>query len=189
MKLYRIILLYLVIALSLSLFGCHEFKREGLNHYLDRQDDSQVELTSLFLYSPTFLQEYEYVNGDYHYYDTGDFGKNDYEVAIIHLTYEPNVYEQAKQCIFENTEFVSEDPESSFNGYDFYRINIRLDWENWFVMNVFNDELNTVLAIGFYTAYPTPEYLNLVQNDWQGFLDTYFGEYYDFSVSKELESP
>ena len=64
-----------------------------------------------------------------------------------------------------------------------------MDWENWFVMNVFNDELNTVLAIGFYTAYPTPEYLNLVQNDWQGFLDTYFGEYYDFSVSKELESP
>ena len=176
---FRIIIILLIILLT---FTACAFKSSGIDDYLNNPNHSQVELTNFFLYSSNFVKKYNYLDADYQYYDTGIFGGDYYEVAILYLTYSPDIYAQAKKDIIDNTDFVSDAPEYSYNGYEFYRINIRVDsddWKNWFVMNSFNDEKHTIIAMGF-SGEPSNKF-QVSQSEWPEFLKTYYGDFYDFS--------
>ena len=148
--------------------------------------DTEIDCADYFLPSRTFVSDFEYVDGGYHYYEELSFDPNSPpEVCILYLRYEPTVYSEAKDFTLENIPAYG-DEVYTYNDYIFYQnenfVNLkkRSDFPSWFTMVCYNDSNNTLIFIGFFDgAHVSENDIKRISN-WSEFVDTYYGEYYDF---------
>ena len=139
----------------------------------------------------SILKEYGYINAQYDYFVKNAevwadevFGPGDYNLSILSITYEPETYLSVKARFFETVEYVTESPELAYNGYDFYEYHYT-DWSPervWFrfIYHAFNDEKNTIVLLKYKECRRNSEVEQMRYDDFIGFLDKYYGEYYDF---------
>lgn len=130
-----------------------------------------------------FLDDYEYTLGEFHYIDISSIGcKSDPdEIVLLRLTYEKNTYLLAKSFTLANIPKY-ENNEYYYNDYIFYQnANFRTPerFPHWFTMVCYNDELNTLLFMGFYDKSPYVE--NEISANWKSFIDETYGKYYNFN--------
>ena len=54
---------------------------------------------------------------------------------------------------------------------------------NWFTMVSYNDLNNMICFLGFHNSYPElpDKFLNDLQNNWESFIDQYYGEFFNFN--------
>ena len=157
-------------------------QHSGVDEYVRSKGNHCQIGASGFLYTYKFVEKFDYLDGDYDYFATTWTTLDGYELAIMHLTYTPDIYTLAKADIFENTTFVSDGPVYIYNGYDFYRLEWDMNTSNKFTMNAFNDEKNTIVMIGFCGRSTETGLIGTLpdQAGWSEYLKTYFGEYYNF---------
>lgn len=92
-----------------------EVHLRGLDKYAP--ETSSVSLSSYLFPSETFLEDYEYVAGDYYYDDYGPF--EHWERLLMWLQYDAEEYQRAKElCLTEMT--FREEPLGDCGKYTFY---------------------------------------------------------------------
>ncbi len=179
----RYILLLLVFVVLLSISSCSS---TTIIHGLDRRlgGESDCHLTTGFI-PKKLLSEYEYLSGDFYYYDyCGGILDNlecVEEYTIGYMTYDSDVYAEAKAFV-QSTRNLKTEEAYEYNGYHFFRF----DEENetyplWFRMFAYSDESHTLVFIGFHGNEETKAAnADLLENDWGGFLKKYYGEHFAF---------
>lgn len=189
--------IFILLSVVLMLSGCfYEIEYNSLDDYKETITNSTIGYSDLgldqpkyFLPSNTFLDDYEYLEGNYFFYDRSAFSdlfldKSVPSRALIVLRYDAKKYDEAKECVLNNIPQY-EDYFYTYNGYQFY-VNKNLTdprVPEWFTMVCYNDENNVICFLGFHNSYPPldDKYLNDLDNHWESFIDEYYGEYYDFS--------
>lgn len=202
-----IAIILLLVTLSVLLTGCGVSEVKSLDWYKEWLaarsfqfgfSDVGIDHPKYYLPSNTFLDDYTYLEGHHYYYETEDFNflfNPNFmpDRSLIVLKYEETVYWQAKQCVLDNIP-VFEDKYYTYGNYQFYvnkNFMDKFDYTaparpipEWCTMVCYNDANNTIGFLGFYkrAAYQLPEkYINDLENNWESFIDDYYGEYYDFS--------
>lgn len=195
----KIIICLCIISIFLTLTSCSPVSIEGIDQY--QPEISTVGLTSYLFPDDDFLKRYEYSDGAFFYYD--EFLVVEKTIAV--LTYESDIYIQAKEnCI--SREFISKNNVKEYKGFVFSE-NLRLpqaynnlkyeygteeidlslnnaynkEFPNRFNMIGYNDDLNTLIFIGFYCTDDRNEKVNLANTDFGAFLEAFFSEYYNFA--------
>ena len=141
-----------------------------------------------FLPTETFLLDYDYLEGEFYLYEESVFKikKDVPATSLLILQYDKAIYDEAKQCMINNIPAYN-DYTYEYGDYIFYEnanfINIKQERliPKWFTMACYNDEKQILCFIGFFD-YPGIEekyYDNLSEN-WIEFIDTYYGDIYDF---------
>ena len=174
----KIVVAILTMLVCLSFCSCTSFEKHGIEKYSPANSD--VEIT-VFLPEDDFLTEYEYIEGDYHFYRYEEIlFAPELERTILYLKYDDNTYQDAKKCVMEN-DYLSDNSVEEYNGYVFYNVDYNdrgyHPWE--FRRFAYKDANNTLLFIGFYECADYPNVSDF--NDWGAFLEEYYGEWYDFS--------
>ena len=181
-----------VVFVVLSLSSCYQDKYyNSLEEYTSKMNNqgigysnTEIDVADHFLPSQTFISDFEYINGGYHYYEENIFKDNgNPDTSILYLQYEPTVYSEAKDFTLENIPAYGEEV-YTYNDYVFYQNEnfVSLKGESyfprWFTMVCYNDTNNTLIFLGFYKS--TSDIKDI--SNWQEFIDTYYGEYYDFNA-------
>ena len=201
----KILCIFLIAFICLGLTGCYvDLEENSLEDYIlfinqHNQGKSSVEIDDPRYLLPgiSFFEEYEYLEGGYFWREDdplrGLFTSNVFpNISLLYLRYDENVYPNAKQAMFEKIEPYG-DKFYEYNNYVFYENSnfISLNGARFFpeelAMACYNDSNNTLLFIGLYSgtlAGPScldDKYLEDIDNNWEDFIDQYYGEYYDFS--------
>ena len=162
-------------------------KKNGIGH-----SDMGLDSPEYFLPSDTFLEDYEYLEGNYYFYENGLFNNMDQfpDRTLITLKYDNEKYYEAKEGVLKNFPQYGE-CFYTYNNYQFYFNKNFIDRHydehppeifHWFTMACYNDENNMVCFLGFNKTYfKDDKYLNDLDNNWEAFIDEYYGEYFDFS--------
>lgn len=200
----KAICIILIIVFSLSLISCYQdLERNSLEDYTAHVDRSgfgyssvEIDEAECFLPSNTFLHDYTYIEGDFYWREDDPlralFTTNVRpEISFLRLKYKEDVYYSAKEFMLEEIEPFN-DKFYTYNDYVFYENSNFIksksrDFPDHFTMACYNDEMHTLIFIGLYSgtlAGPScleEKYLNDIENNWKSFIDTYYGEIYDFS--------
>ena len=183
-----------VVFYDIEISSLQDYK-DKVNRHERGYSDFEIDLPKYFLPSLSFLEDFDYTEGTYYFFET-DFNRlfftNEIEPskAIICLKYDENAYSQAKDFMLQEIE-PYEDKFFEYGNYVFYE-NSNFAEENglkgfplWFTMACYNDEKQTLCFLGFYVPGGTTlfdeKYLTDIDNNWEDFIDEFFGEYYDFS--------
>ena len=183
-----------------ELCGCIFFEdteMRGLDAYLSEIKKRQgkrwpgIANPEYLLPSLSFLEDYDYTDGGFYWYDgnTGYEGALP-EVVVLDLKYEKDVYIEAKRETLEKIE-PYDGKYYYYNEYVFYEnphYSNRWEYRRFpadFTMVCYNDANCTLLFLGLYIySWGKPikkEHFYDIENNWESFVDEYFGEYYDFS--------
>lgn len=184
------------------LSGCSVIEYNSLDEYKELMkkhgigySDVGIDSSDELLPSNTFLYDYEYLEGSYYYYDNEVFNlPNEHYMpdrTLITLKYDNEKYYKAKECVLENIPQYG-DYFYTYNNYQFYFNKNSMDRHydehppeifHWFTMACYNDENNMICFLGFNKTYHfrDDKYLNDLDNNWEAFIDEYYGEYFDFS--------
>ena len=148
-----------------------------------------------FLPSYTFLEDYPYANGTYLWREDASIkslcAKNAYPlIALLALQYDDQTYLLAKQTMLDEIPAFG-DQVYTHGGFTFYEnakyAKKESRFPKAFMMAGYNDEKNTLMFIGMYSgtlAGPScleERFLNDIENNFSDFIDTYYGQYYDFN--------
>lgn len=193
-----------VLGLVLVLSGCcYVTEKKSISEYKEKIaingfgfSDIELDKPPYYLPSDTFLDDYEYLEGDYYFYEPSIFNEfcTEYwkpNIVLLTLNYDKDVYLDAKDFTINNIPKY-EDYFYTYNDYQFYvnknfmdrYVNISVpEMPNIFTMVCYNDEYNIICFLGFANTYPEldEKYLNNLDENWESFIDQYYGEYYDFS--------
>ena len=160
-----------------------------VKRYHGGNSDLELDHPEFFLPSASFFDDYRFIDGGY-YTREASLGTIDDppEVSILYLRYEEKIYLAAKEYTLEKIEPYG-DKFYPYNNYVFYEnsnfiaLKQRRDFPEYFTMACYNDTNYTLLFIGFYVLYFSDENEHFydIENNWESFVDEYFGEYYDFS--------
>lgn len=183
-----------------SLSGCYQdFEKSSLEDYVEHIKIEQIGYSvyeldhpQYFLPSQTFLDDYDYLEGGFHLYEEDTFKpeKNFPSRSLLFLRYDEDTYIKAKNCMLENIPMVG-DITYTYNAYSFYR-NANFynnftaiappEFPHWFTMACYNDEKCILMFIGFCANNPGIEekYYEDTEGNWRLFINTFYGEYYDF---------
>lgn len=191
-----------VIIMLMSIFcnsACYkDFYYHSLPDYIERIDtyhigfsEYELDFPTLFLPSETFLTDFTYIEGEYYFYeeDPWKMTHSKPSTALLVLRYDEGAYEVAKDDMLKNIPS-ADDTIYKHQGYIFYRnahfasfLN-NLEVKNflkWFTMASYNDEKNILCFIGFYDCVGVDEkFYADPEGNWGLFIDTYYGEYYNF---------
>ena len=175
----RIICFALIVSVIIQLAAC-SVNIEGLNNF--NIADCPFSLNSKLLPSETFLSDFAYTNGDYHYTDSDVRPK-----TFVFLQYGPEEYESAKEyCL--NTFLLVEGNDCEFDGFYFienhtYRSSKGEEswYPKWFNLFGYNDENHTLFFVGYYNESISQEEKLLATTDMGAFVVKHFGIYYDFT--------
>lgn len=171
----KIVAFIVIICCVLSLSSCKTEKR-GIEHH--SPNNSSYELC-VALIPNELLELYEYEDGNYYYYSNEAVLKPSVEKVIMNLTYNEEVYANAKNYILENMSLDFENTREH-NGYVFY---INLLYYNMFPtkynMVAINDKKRTLVFFGS-LDYSNLESKNGYQIDFGKYLKDVFGEHYSF---------
>lgn len=174
-----------------SFSRCSTYQNQGLENF--GQCDSAQKITMCMI-PENMLTEFEYIDGNYYYYDPGVFGGlKKPETAFMYLVYDKQTYPLAKEYMLENINY-TEDNLQSYNGYEFYdnlnfarRYNLLdSDGKNngflyWFNMIGYSDDKNTLVFMGYsYWNINKPKRL-VEEQGWGAFLKECY-PYYDFDA-------
>ena len=199
----RVILLILIVLSCFGLTGCCETKMDSLEEYKHYISESKIGYSSkeldhpdYFLPTHTFLNDYEYIMGEYHYYEHNPFceivtDKLPPDRTLIVLKYSESTYQEAKECVLNNIPKY-DNYYYTYNDYQFYinkNFMDRFDGNyypqipRWFTMVCYNDDNYMICFLGFCNSYPKldEKYLTDLENNWKSFIDQYYGEWYSFS--------
>ena len=198
MKKVTILMIFVLFCLSLS--SCYQDKSyNSLNDYITRVENtgygyssSEIDSAENFLPSRTFVSDFEYESGGYHYYEEDAFrelldGRRNPEISILWLKYEEATYQEAKTFMLANIP-LSNNNLYNYNSYVFYKNSIFTEFQeelivpSCFTMACYNDENQTLIFIGFeysYISNEDKEFLKSLET-WEKFIDAYYSEYYDF---------
>ncbi len=177
----RYILLLLVFVVSLSLCSCSSSTvviSQGLENYTGVESNYGLCPGEAL---NTLMAEFDYVNGDFYYYDKSNIGGSIEEYTIAYFTYTEHIYDQVKPRVQEL--FIIRGEEiCSYNGYRFFEYGELLPGRPiWLRMVAFSDKTSTVVFIGFHGNEETKAAnADLLENDWGGFLKKYYGEHFAF---------
>ena len=201
----KIILILLIIFSSLSITGCYEdMEKNSLEEYIAfikknkfGFSNTGIDHPKYFLPSISFFEDYNYVEGGYHWHDddsmrgifTTDVRP---EIVILYLKYDATVYLNAKQAMLEKIEPYN-NKFYQYKNYVFYEnsneINLSPGLRNFpedFTMACYNDENYTLIFIGLESVTirgPSSldeKYLENIEDNWPLFIEQYYGKYYDF---------
>lgn len=175
----------IIIILSFLLSGClpeEIIYVEGFDNY--RIGQSSV---SLVCFPPLDLEkDFNYKEAEYYYENKETFPLKSIQKTLIYFTFEENEYISSKEYIEEKIVFQKDIIE-----YNNYYFNIIIDQSesgsnNYFPyifqMVIYNDDNNIIFFLGFHaTIRFYKEQIDEDISSFEGFLDKYFGEYYDFS--------
>lgn len=174
----------IIIILSFLLSGClpeEIIYVEGFENY--RIGQSSV---GLVCFPPLDLEkDFNYKEAEYYYENKETFPLKSIQKTLIYFTFEENEYISSKEYIEEKIVFQKDIIE-----YNNYYFNIIIDREfdsknNFpyrFQMVIYNDDNNIIFFLGFFaTIRFYKEQIDEDISSFEGFLDKYFGEYYDFS--------
>ncbi|MCH5179701.1 MAG: hypothetical protein J1F32_00600 [Erysipelotrichales bacterium] len=162
----------------------------------------ELDTPECFLPSKAFITDFNYLDGGYRMFEkdpvVSSFSSNKTpNIVILWLTYENTTYQEAKLFADSHLDLSSTNT-FQYNNY-YFAENMahpkhygagqytHLD-ENgnntffpiWFTMYCYNDIKNTLIFMGFYCPLEDGE-KEKVTSDWGYFLNTYYGEYYDFN--------
>jgi hypothetical protein len=202
-KIISIFIAFLLCVSSLS--SCYQdLYYDSLEDYITRINKHkngysgvEIDRPNYFLPSDSFLEDYNYIEGKFVWLEDdpfrGLFTTNVRpEISFLCLKYKDNIYYNAKQFMLEKIEPYN-DKFYTYNNYIFYEntnfINLKggRNFPDHFTMACYNDQNYTLFFIGLYAgtlAGPScleEKYLNDIDNNWMSFIDTYYGEYFDFS--------
>ena len=165
----------------------HIVRVDGIENF--KSPEGYYELNAYILPSIDFIDMFEYVKADYHFrehYETKwDFVG--YEKSIVIIEYDDIIYEKAKEFCLENM-VLNETYTLVYNGFIFLeniKLSIEQNRENStfpmdFNMFAYNDELKTLVFIGYYNpGYADEDVMPIIKN-WGGFLADYFSDVYVF---------
>ena len=202
MKKYGCIIFILICSISLS--GCFAlgeqiFYYDSLPDYIERMSINSPGYSSVsidhpdyFLPSRTFFKDFEYIEGEFYFYEESPFNLKSYFPArsLLVLKYDESIYPEAKEYMLENIPMAG-DCFYTYGNYVFYRNKNFLDsfesipapdFLDWFTMACYNDEKQILCFIGFsYGPFEYRDYFEDIQGNWSSFIDEFYGEYYDFS--------
>ena len=183
--------LFLMIILIFFCFsGCvYEARHNSLNEYkalikrLPAEHSfgySNVGLDTprALLPSFTFLDDYEYSEGSFNYYDRSEFtdlfGYTLPDRVLITLKYEEAIYQEAKSFILEQS-IVYNNQYYYYNDYCFYKRQGAPHGSTKFNMVGYNDEKSMLFFLGFSLSYPVLEekYEYHLEDNFKSFLDEY----------------
>ncbi len=188
----RIFLFALIVLVCLPILNsCHyHISRSGLDHFKKYGNaDSETDISGGSFLNVEFLDKYPYLDGFYNYDDEGGGWDGTTDRAFSWLTYNQDIYEQAKQECIETRE--SENPDLDGKqafGFTFY---LNYEWDadhelmkfpHHFTAFGYNDEKCTLVFIGFYGGQhgAERETVATAKTDLEGFIKNYFGEWYDW---------
>lgn len=180
-------LLCVLLIISTTFARCpatRDFHANGdLDYYYEKGGGlSDFETSLHFVYSPEFVKKFECLDGEFDFYIKSGYFLGEYEIAILSLIYSPELYLEAKQDLFNNTNYISEQPTYVYNGFEFYKKESKSFEDFVFYINAFHDGKNTIVILGFHTNPRANINANVPEDEWPEFLRTYFGEYYDFDA-------
>ncbi len=164
-------------------FDSLEEYRKGVEAHGIGNSNTEIDIAFAFLPSQTFISDYVYTDGGYHYYEDSRFWLTKPEKSFLWLRYSEDVYLEAKAFMLEKIPNDDEDHIYPYGDYVFY-LNFDMDFPLWFTMACYNDTNCTLMFIGFYIFESQDEGKEHKWeriSDWENFIDTYYGEYYDFS--------
>lgn len=180
------ICLLLCIAMLLLCSCSREYSVEGYKNFSIHHSD--YELNHYILPSDDFVETFQHTKIDYYYREEYSSIVDFASRTFVVINYEKDVYEQAKEYCLENMQ-LSESVYIEYNGYTFIE-NIELavkqerygeiSFPRWFNMFVYNDDLNTLIFIGFYGTEYSNEDAQDIQNNWGAFLEKHFSDLYDW---------
>ena len=200
----KICCLVLVFLLCLTFNSCYQdLEKNSLDDYIVCINQNKCGFSStgvddpkLLLPNISFLQDYEYVNGEYYWREDDPFRgccttEIFPEISFICLTYSENTYHNAKEIMIEKIKPYN-DKFYEYNNYIFYENSNAVSsngsrFPEDFMMACYNDENYTLIFMGLNSgtmAGPScldEKYLNDIEKNWISFIDTYYGEVYDFS--------
>lgn len=151
----------------------------------------EIDHPDYFLPSLTFLQDYNYIEGDYFWREDDPLkltGRP--SISFLSLKYEEDVYFNAKQCMLENIKpyndkFYTYDSYVFYENSNFISLKAERNFPQYFTMACYSDESYTLIFMGAYitTAHYNSklEYWENIENNWKSFIDEYYGECYNFS--------
>ena len=199
----KVVTFVLVLSMILTLTSCDIFnytlRKDSLEGYIAELEkygsgSSSLELDhpKNLLPSQTFITDYQYVYGAFNLYEEGVRIKYTLPAtSILVLRYEYQVYSNAKAYMLENIPAYN-DIQYIYGDYIFYENanfveghDIGKDvylFPKWFTMACYNDTKQELVFIGFCDDVGIDQkYYDDPQGNWVSFIDTYYGEYYDFS--------
>ncbi|MBQ3017772.1 MAG: hypothetical protein IJD89_02390 [Clostridia bacterium] len=203
-KLIKVVIMVLILNIMVGcLVSCVEFPyRYNLEYDSLDEYKSQVEErgngffhfddAEVFLPTQTFLSDFKYINGSYNssselVYNWVFIDKKSAQPSkvLLSLEYTKEEYEKAKAHTFEKIPRCGED--YVYNDYIFYQNSNFMESKEDakfpcnFTMVCYNDKNNTLIFIGFTYKYFSEEEQANIKSNWQGFIDKYYAEYYNFS--------
>ena len=164
----------------------------------DKWDPEGSDILDEHLVEQSFLTEYPYRDGGFHYYRRKAFLFSFWggipafgvdtkaERSFVWLTYDdPAVYEAAKQSRFDAAStklYPFEDPD--VYGFRFYYVGENATFPANFSVFGYNDEKRTLVFVGATRDRWEKEDPHVVAGltDFAGFLDWFFGDWFDWSA-------
>lgn len=143
--------------------------------------------------------DFPYESAYYYAYEGNLFSfKGEASVTILSIVYDEETYLDAKQYMFDNTDYAVY-VHYSYNGYEFFE-NIALPRDHrilnengknsfglgWFNMICYNDSRQTLIFLGFHLSSNEPDEV-YTQQGWGVFLKEYFPQY-NFDAGAPVES-
>ncbi len=192
----KIVVLFYLLILAVSLCSCKTviIQHDSITEYVARIEGSnhgfgyselEIDAAPYLLPSKTFITEYKYEAGEYHYYEEIDNAHNEPYISFLRLEYDELMYVKAKDFMLVNIPQYN-DQIYKYNDYVFYQNgnfashNLQYGYDGfgrWFTMACYNDAKQELVFIGFYAIGA----IELTQQTWCDFIDKYYGQYHDFS--------
>ena len=166
----------LCVMLILVLTGCKALEINGISNF--RENDCHFGLTDNLLPNDrTFLTDYPYEEGDYHYWQNNWLSSYAQVKVFVQLMYSEEVYQQAKLACTEQFTISEEKyphKDLTFHIYNPTGENLSLD-DDYPGVRLFgyNDDLCTLVFIAYMDDNPKHEQLNA--SNLSDILDDQFG--------------
>lgn len=200
----KIVSMILMCVFSLSIISCHhDSEKKSLDAYITHitknqfgYSDVEIDHPNYFLPNNTFLEDYSYLEGDFYWRESDCFKglvTTDVrpEISFLWLKYTESNYYQAKECMLaeiepHNQKFYAYGNYIFYENSNFISLKNGQNFPEHFTMACYNDERQTLIFMGLYSttlAGPScleEKYLADIDDNWIEFIDTYYGEVYDF---------
>ena len=137
-----------------------------------------------FLPNDTFIEDYTYVDGGYYLLENDPFSSDTQPSrCILWLKYDANIYNEAKAVV----DGILSLAEKTYS-FDTYVFSLHQDLRenqtftpDWFTMVGYNEQTCTLFFLGFHKEdMSISEVSELMESDFELFLNTFWGEYYNF---------
>ncbi len=178
----KILIYVLILIMTLNMLtSCSSIcivEEKGIENY--NYYTSGVETTAYILPSKDFIIKYNYIDGDYYYYNKFTLSVC-IDKAFLFFEYDVQTYEEALDFSKENMPLLNENT-FEFNGYTFIQQDVSIHsseemskFPEKFWMMFYSEERN---IIGFFGYYQEADEQNIrADEDFEGFVKYEFPEY------------